>query len=105
MINRRFKNKQELENLITDLREKLAELEHEQWESWTKYIIENTPVKKRDLLYNDLKAKWEKNWKSYKDLPESVKNKDREWANKSLIVISKFFKDFANYLKKYTLRN
>ncbi len=60
-----------------DLKEKLSELEHEQWVHWTKYMLEN--YDKENI----------KRWKRqidtpYKDLSEKEKDGDREWAQKVL---------------------
>ena len=60
------------------LREELANLEHEQWISWTKYLNENHKIPL------DLIKKWEKNWKPYSELSEKVKDADRIWADKVL---------------------
>jgi len=73
-----------IEETTKELREELSELEHKQWESWTKYIIENVPIEKRGLLYDDLRAKWSKNWKPYSELTEEEKDKDRIWADRVL---------------------
>lgn len=77
-----------IENLI----EQLAELEHEQWRSWTKYISQDK-TKSRKLCpewWNDTFMKWGKNWKSYKNLSEQEKEKDRQWARKVLNIIERY---------------
>ena len=58
------------------LREELAELEHEQWMSWSKYIVANNEVPLE--LFNQ----WSRNWKPYSKLSEKQKDKDRIWADK-----------------------
>lgn len=58
--------------------ERLAELEHRQWMSWTKYLVEN-----HDIPEN-LEEKWKKNWMPYEELPEEEKEKDRKWARKAV---------------------
>ncbi len=71
-----------------ELREKLAELEHEQWKSWTDSVIET--LSKGNIFdeLNDLIGKWKKNFKPYCDLSEEEKDKDREWADKVLKIVS-----------------
>ena len=63
------------------LREKLANLEHEQWMAWTKYLVDN------ENLSRTLIERWKKNWKPYLDLDENVKDADRIWADKVLKLI------------------
>lgn len=58
-------------------RESLAELEHEQWAHWTKYMLDN--------LTDANIARWKKQIATpYKDLSEKEKDSDREWADKVL---------------------
>ena len=58
--------------------EKIAELEHEQWAHWTKYMLDN--------LTEENMARWREQIKtSYNDLSEEEKQSDRVWAR---IVIS-----------------
>ena len=79
-----------------ELRERLADLEHVQWEHWSKSISgllkeardtlkalkgEFTPV--YDKIEKKLKN-WEQYWIPYEDLEEKVKDYDREWADKVL---------------------
>jgi len=72
-----------------DLREKLADLEHEQWSHWEKY---------REGAENKLNADGypnRDNWRrqratSYLDLTEKEKDSDREWADKVLEVFEGF---------------
>lgn len=69
-----------------NLREDLANLEHQQWESWTRYIVENT-----EKLPSELKRKWKPNWIPYEELTEELKDKDRVWSDKVLGI----FRDHA----------
>ena len=62
------------------LREKLAELEHEQWMEWSKDIS-----RKEELSIERLK-RWQNLWKPYNELPEVEKEQDRVWADKVLAV-------------------
>lgn len=58
------------------IREKIAELEHDQWIAWSKNIAETeqiTPARRE---------RWEKLWLPYDTLTEEQKDQDREWADK-----------------------
>jgi hypothetical protein len=60
--------------------EKLANLEHQQWIHWTKYLIKNS--NKQNIL------RWKKQIKTpYSKLSEKEKESDREWARKVLNLI------------------
>lgn len=70
--------------------EALAELEHKQWESWSKSVMKELlkgnpydliALQKRVFALNE---KWLVNWKPYEDLTEEPKKKDRVWARKVL---------------------
>jgi len=63
-----------------DVLEELSDLEHRQWMHWSKYVAENHDIPE------ELREKWEKNWKPYSDLSEDMKEKDRKWAKKALAV-------------------
>jgi hypothetical protein len=54
--------------------ERVAEIEHEQWMAWSKSVADEVSPERR--------ARWEKYWVPYRDLPEDVKELDREWARK-----------------------
>lgn len=56
--------------------ERMAEVEHEQWMAWSKKVAPEVSPERR--------ARWEKSWVPYRDLPEAEKEKDREWARKAL---------------------
>jgi hypothetical protein len=73
------------------LLEKLAELEHKQWEHWSKATIDyiagepdGWETRKRVLTKHH---EWLEQWKPYEDLTEEQKEKDREWARKVLKII------------------
>ena len=83
-----------------DIIEKLAELEHIQWEEWSKNLWSELNNIRRDLneagdinaavhRINERFHRWEKNWIPYKDLPENVKEHDRKWARKVIEIIKK----------------
>lgn len=64
------------ENAAPSLREKLAELEHDQWCEWSKDI-----AKKEDLSRERL-TRWMSLWKPYVELSEEEKDQDRIYADK-----------------------
>lgn len=61
--------------------EKLAELEHEQWMSWAKTLMET------ENISESRKQRWKKYMVSYDALPEDMKEQDRKWARKVLKLI------------------
>ena len=64
------------------LREELADLEHQQWSHWTKYMLNN-------LTSENIK-RWERQIEtSYNQLSEKEKESDRKWANKVLVLMKK----------------
>jgi hypothetical protein len=56
--------------------ERVAEVEHEQWVTWSKSVAPEVSPERR--------ARWQKYWVPYKDLPDDVKEQDRVWARKAL---------------------
>lgn len=59
------------------LREELAELEHDQWAHWTRYMLNNLTPK--NIL------RWSAQCETkYADLSEKEKDSDRAWADKAL---------------------
>lgn len=65
-----------------ELREKLAELEHEQWIAWSKSIAEDCAIG------SERRERWEKLWRPYSELTEEEKDQDRKWADKVLANIN-----------------
>lgn len=63
------------------IRERLAELEHEQWIAWSKDIARTEKINPRRLDH------WEKLWRPYSELTETEKNLDREWADKAMNIL------------------
>ncbi len=63
--------------------EELAELEHDQWVSWTKYFLDN---------YNDENVnRWRRQVnQKYSQLSESEKESDRVWAKRVIQLIQKY---------------
>lgn len=96
------------------LREELSELEHIQWEHWSKTVIDQllkstvkgTAPSPLDIANNITKKhkSWLVNWKPYSELPEETKEFDREWADKALKIIKKrvewLKKEIVKWLKK-----
>jgi uncharacterized membrane protein len=54
--------------------EAVAAIEHEQWTTWSKSVAAEVSPERR--------ARWEKYWVPYEELPEDVKELDRIWARK-----------------------
>ena len=62
------------------LLERLAELEHEQWVAWSRAVAGEVSAERR--------RRWQECWVPYAELPEEVKDLDREWARKVLSLLS-----------------
>jgi hypothetical protein len=85
------------------IREFLSELEHLQWESWSKNLAQELKridsliddkadmgdIDKARQIIKDRLARWEKNWIPYSKLDEETKDYDREWADKILDTLPK----------------
>lgn len=65
-----------------DLLEKLAEVEHEQWVSWAKSLIESEKLSPVRL------KRWDLYLVPYSELEEKIKEYDRVWARKVLDIIN-----------------
>lgn len=63
-----------------ELRERLAELEHDQWVEWSKALAGAEDLSSERL------ERWKALWCAYSDLPEVVKEADRIWADKVIDV-------------------
>lgn len=59
-----------------ELLERLAEVEHEQWMAWSQSVAAEVSAERRQ--------RWQACWIPYEDLPEDVKELDRQWARKVL---------------------
>ncbi len=64
------------------LRERLAELEHEQWMAWAKSLM------RTEKIDPDRRFRWESLFIPYEDLSEAQKDLDREWADKVLAIVA-----------------
>jgi len=74
------------------IREKLANLEHQQWSHWTKYLLlEKHDDKDRETWLWQMKT-------PYDELSEKEKNSDRKWADKVIKLIKKEDVDLAEFL-------
>lgn len=63
-----------------NLRERLAELEHNQWVHWTRYMLDN--------LTPDNIERWRKQIETpYAQLSETEKASDRRWADEVIKLI------------------
>lgn len=67
------------------LREKLASLEHEQWMSWARSMLADVNVK----LDPKRVERWAKCLVPYSKLSEEMKDLDRIWADKVLMLVIK----------------
>jgi len=64
--------------MMEEIIEKIADLEHQQWAHWTKYMLDN--------LTDENIARWKKQIETpYSDLTEKEKESDRIWARKAYL--------------------
>jgi len=61
-------------------REKLSDLEHQQWAHWTKYMLDN-------LTPENIKRWKEQIETPYNQLTDKEKDSDRAWADKVIEII------------------
>ena len=92
----------------TNLLEDLAELEHQQWAHWTKYMLDrlaqleakldgNAPYKAYFEL-SQQKQDWRRQIATpYSELTEKEKDSDRSWASKSLEITAKRLAELNPY--------
>lgn len=73
-----MKNISALEKKSVELLDKVANLAHEEWEKWSKELVEKEKLSKKRI------EDWKKLWVEYSKLSEKEKNKDRIWAKKFL---------------------
>ncbi len=64
----------------TRLRERLADLEHQQWAHWTKYMLDNLTPENIERWRRQIET-------DYSQLTEQEKDSDREWAGKVIKLI------------------
>jgi RyR domain-containing protein len=65
---------------MAELRERLAELEHEQWMAWAKAVWDEVSPARRE--------RWAPLMVPYHQLTEASKDQDREWADKVLATVN-----------------
>lgn len=70
----------------SELLEKLSDLEHQQWANWAQSIL------KSETISEERKARWSVMFVDYKDLPEEIKEYDREYARKVMELIKEFYR-------------
>ena len=68
---------------MRELREQLAELEHEQWCNWSRALAES------ETLTDVRLAEWSEMWVPYSELSESEKERDRKYADRVLSLLRK----------------
>ncbi len=66
--------------MTEDIVEKLATVFHDSWRHWSMQISI------KEHISVDRLHRWQKLWIPYDRLPESEKEKDREWARKVLAI-------------------
>jgi hypothetical protein len=66
-------------NSTNDLIEAIAEIEHEQWMHWSQSVAPEV-----SMVTN---AKWQKSWIAYNDLTDELKEADRLWARKVVLLL------------------
>lgn len=65
-----------LTNAADGLRERLAELEHEQWCAWSRTVAET------ETLSNDRMESWSRRWVTYGELSDADQDLDRAYADR-----------------------
>lgn len=78
-------------NLVTikineELLESLSQLEHQQWMSWAKTMLETEKISEQRKL------QWESYFVPYHQLPENIKELDRNYARKVIALLKKAIK-------------
>jgi hypothetical protein len=66
---------------LEELVERVAELEHEQWLSWARQVVDEVGEERR--------GRGQTFFVPYAELPEEVKEDDRTWARKVLSALRK----------------
>ncbi len=70
----------------TDLLEKLATLEHQQWMSWAKNLIKTEKISAQTI------TRWETYFVPYHQLPDEIKELDRVYGRKVISIIEEVSK-------------
>ncbi len=66
------------------LREQLADLEHQQWMAWTQHLAATETLTTARL------ARWQAQWQPYPALSDAAKEKDRVFADRVLALLEEF---------------
>lgn len=66
--------------------EKLAELEHLQWLTWTRVLLEEEKGLSKERV-----KRWTEFRAAYDDLSEKNKEGDRYWANKVMEIFDEYY--------------
>lgn len=74
-------NGERSDSVSRELREKLAELEHEQWCDWSRSVAAT------ETLAPERLEAWTKRWVPYSELSEADKDMDREYADRVLALL------------------
>ena len=87
-----------------DLIEKLADIEHQRWSDWQKYVHDKCGYSGKIKMYcipTDLFDRWERQIRTdYKDLSEAEKDSDREQVKRYLPLIKQTLKSQEEDFKK-----
>ena len=68
------------------IREALAEIEHQQWEDWSRNLVTTEKLSPERVM------RWNKLWRPYNTLTEEEKDQDRKYADKVLSTLDKTIK-------------
>jgi hypothetical protein len=82
-----------------ELREKLAALEHSQWEAWSKTLLAT------ENISEERTERWQQYGVPYDQLPETVKEYDREWADKVLGIVDELSQETRAELEQLRLEH
>jgi len=66
-------------NITDDLVEALAEIEHAQWMHWSQAVAADVTATTRH--------KWQRSWVDYAELTDDLKEADRVWARKVVMLL------------------
>lgn len=66
-------------NPTEELVEALAEIEHSQWMHWSRAVAAGVTTATRD--------KWQRSWVDYAELTDELKEADRVWARKVVVLL------------------
>lgn len=80
---------------MNDTIERLAALEHEQWVKWSKDIAS------KEKLSPERLERWKALWIPYNELSEEMREHDRKWARRVLIIISEIRATMLSLFPEY----